>query len=107
MLVSRGDLPNALAPTVVAGPGSIASFTWADNSGEGSAKAIDTAVLVAYCPATNQCIYTTTGSQRNSLTDSLNLLTFSRQVVETYIGFVSDDGRSVASSIYTGTITVL
>lgn len=107
VLVSRGDLPNALAPTVAASPGSIATFSWSDNTGVGIAKDTDTAILVAYCPATNQCIYSTAGAQRSSLTDSLNLLTFSGQVVKTYIAFASLAGRNIASSIYTGAITVL
>lgn len=51
VLVSRGDLPNALAPSVVSGAGSILTFIWMDNSGVGVAKATDKAILAAYCPA--------------------------------------------------------
>lgn len=106
VLVSRGDLPNVLGPAVVSGAGSILSFSWTDNSGVGVAKPTDKAILAAYCPAFNQCIYTTGSADRSALTDDLNLLTFSGQVVETYIGFISEDGRNIASSIYTGQVTV-
>lgn len=106
VLVSRGDLPNVLGPAVVSGVGSLVSFSWTDNSGVGIAKPTDKAILAGYCPAFNQCIYTTGSASRNALTDELNLSTFSGQLVETYIGFVSQDGRNIASSLYTGQVTV-
>ena len=39
-------------------------------------------------------------------TGDLNLATFAGKQVETYIGFISEDQRIVASSIYTGSVTV-
>ena len=46
------------------------------------------------------------GELRSDLTGDLNLVTFAGQQVETYIGFMSEDQRNVASSIYTGSVTV-
>jgi len=106
VLVSRGDLPNVLAPAVTMGAGSLLTFSWTDNSGVGIAEASDKAVLVAYCPQMNQSIYTTGSALRSALTDTLNLGTFSGLLVETYIGFVSENGRNIARSIYTGPVTV-
>jgi Family of unknown function (DUF6266) len=105
-LVSRGDLPNVLAPAVTSGANSLVSFSWTDNSGVGIARATDKALLVAYCPAFNQCIYTTGSAARNAITDSLNLAAFSGQQVQTWIGFISENGQNVASSLYTGLVTV-
>jgi hypothetical protein len=105
-LVSRGDLPNVLGPAVTSGANSQLTWSWTDNSGVGIAKPTDRALLVAYCPANNQCIYTTGSAARRNLTDSLNLATFSGEDVETWIGFISEDGQNVASSIYTGKVTV-
>lgn len=105
-LVSRGELPNILGPAVSAGAGSILTWNWTDNSGVGIAKADDQAVLVAYCPTLRQAIYTTAGGARNSLTGSLNLAPFAGLQVQTYIGFVSADGRKVANSYFTGQVTV-
>ena len=105
-LVSRGDLPNVLAPAVTSGAGSIVTWSWTNNSGVGIAKPTDKAILVAYCPATNQCIYTTGSASRSAITDSLNLAAFTRQDVHTWIGFISEDGQNVASSFYTGLVTV-
>lgn len=106
VLVSRGDLPNVLAPAVTAAAGSMLTYNWTDNSGTGSAKATDKVILAAYCPELNQCIYTTAGATRSALTDELNLATFSGKQVHTYIGCISEDGRSIATSIYTGPVTV-
>ena len=105
-LVSRGDLPNVLAPAVVSGAGSILTWSWTDNSGVGIAKPTDKAMLVAYCPALKQCIYTTGSASRSALTDSLNLAAFSGQDVYTWIGFISDNGQDVANSIYTDRFAV-
>lgn len=105
-LISRGDLPNVLAPAVTPGAGSLVTFSWTDNSGVGSAKATDQAILVAFCPALRQAIFTTTGGDRSLLTGELNLLPFSGLEVETWIGFISTSGTSVATSIFTGEITV-
>lgn len=106
VLVSRGDLPNALGPSVVMGAGSQLTYSWTDNSGVGNAAPNDKAILAIFCAAFNQCIYTTIGADRNAITDTINLTTFAGQVVETYIGFISANGKSVATSIYTGQVTV-
>jgi len=106
VLVSRGDLPNALAPSALAAPNSLITYSWTDNSGVGIAKATDKAILVVFCPAMNLCIYTTGSALRSAITDTLDVSTFSGKVVETYIGFISDEGRNVANSLYTGQLTV-
>ncbi len=106
VLISRGDLPNVLAPTAVAAAASLLNFSWTNNTGVGVAKATDKAILAAYCPAFNQCIYTTGSADRSALTDSLDLSTFAGQVVETYIGFMAANGKNVATSIYTGQVTI-
>ena len=106
VLVSRGDLPNALGPSVVMGAGSQLTYSWTDNSGVGNAAPNDKAILAIFCAAFNQCIYTTIGADRNAITDTINLTKFAGQVVETYIGFISANGKSVATSIYTGQVTV-
>ena len=105
-LVSRGDLPNGLGPSAVAAAGSNIVFSWTDNTGVGRAKATDLAMLLVYCPAMNLSIYTTGSAVRSAATDTLNVSTFSGEKVETYIAFISADGKDIASSIYTGQIVV-
>jgi Family of unknown function (DUF6266) len=106
MLMSRGDLPNILNPTAVAIAGNDIKFNWTDNSGTGKAKATDKAMLVLYCPAVKQAIYTTGSALRSAGSETLNAAIFTGEQVETYIGFISEDGRFVANSIYTGPLTV-
>ncbi len=106
LLVSRGDLPNILAPVASMDAGSVLTVNWTDNSGVGSAKPDDKAILVAYCPAMNQTIYTTGSAFRSAGTDSLLLGSFTGMQVHTYIGFMSDNGLNIASSIYTGQFLV-
>jgi hypothetical protein len=104
-LISRGNLPNVLGPSVVSGAGSILTWVWTDNNSSDTLPT-DQAILVAYCPAMRQAIFTTNGGNRSDLTADLNLLTFTGKAVETYIGFISADGKSVAVSIFTGEVTV-
>ena len=106
-LVSRGDLPNALSPTAASTVAGQVAFNWTDNSGVGKAAPTDKAILVVYCPAKQQSIYTTAGANRSVATGILPVGTFSGEQVETYIGFISEDGKNIASSIFTGTVTVV
>lgn len=106
VLVSRGDLPNVLAPSIIMGAGSQLVFSWTDNSGVGVAKATDKAMPLAYCPDLNQSIFITAGADRSTLTETLNLAAFSGRTVHTYLGFISEDGLQVANSIYTGSVLV-
>lgn len=107
VLVSRGDLPNALNPQAASTTAGVINYTWQDNTGVGKAAGTDKCILVAYNPDTRQCIFTTAGAQRDMAQDALPVASFSGQAVETYIGFISADGKSIASSIYTGSVSVL
>ena len=104
-LVSRGNLPNVLGPSVISGAGSILTWSWTDNNSS-DANPTDQAILVAFCPDLKQAIFTTNGGARTDLTGELNLLTFKGQAVQTYIGFISVDNRKASVSNYTGEVTV-
>jgi hypothetical protein len=105
-LVSRGKLPNVLAPTVTSGVGSILTFSWMANSGVGLARATDKAILVAYCPELRQAIFSLAGGLRSDLTGELNVLPFSGLAVQTWVGFISETGRLIATSNFTGEVIV-
>lgn len=106
VLISRGDLPNAENPTAAAVAGSIINFTWTNNTGTGKASNDDTAILVVYCPALHLALYTTNGAARSSGSQAYNAAVFEGEQVETWVGFISANGREIASSIYTGQLTV-
>src|SRR5665213_3054480 len=95
-----------LGPAVVSGAGSILTWRWTDGGSSADTKPTDQAILVAYCVALKQAIFTTSGSNRSDLTADLNVATFQGQQVETYVGFISEDGRRIAVSIFTGELTV-
>ncbi|MEO7263935.1 MAG: DUF6266 family protein [Ferruginibacter sp.] len=107
VLVSRGDLPNGGNPASAAQPAGIVRFSWVDNSGVGRALPTDKAILVVYCPADNAALYTTGSAARSALLDDMDASIFTGKQVETYLGFISEDGKEIAQSFYTGTLTVL
>jgi len=106
-LISRGNLTGALNPAVLStSPGSV-DFSWDNNSGSGNAQGTDKALLVIYNPAKDQSVYETEGASRNTTSDSLTVPSeYSGDTVEAFIGFISEDGRSVANSIYIGSVTI-
>jgi hypothetical protein len=103
--VSRGDLPNASAPAATIA-GTTVHYTWTDNSGSGSALATDEAVLVVYCPALNLTIFNSAPAQRNAAAATLNVTNFAGQTVQTWIAFLSADGKQASNSFFTGELTV-
>lgn len=102
-LVSRGALPNAAAPQAVVAGNSI-EWTWTDNTGAGKAAATDKAILVAYCHELKQTIFEF-GAERSTGEATLAATAFAGREVETWIGFISADGKSVATSLYTGQVS--
>jgi len=54
-----------------------------------------------------QAIYTTNGGTRSELTGDLDVSTFAGEVVETYIGFIFEDGRLVSVSNFTGELSLV
>lgn len=104
-LVSRGELPNATAPAATV-TGHIVYFTWTDNSGSGTATATDKAVLVVFCPNQNLAQYSTNSAQRSAGAASIDVTNFSGETVETWIAFLSEDGKEASNSIYTGELTI-
>jgi len=51
-------------------------------------------------------LYTTGSALRSAGTEVFNATVFAGEVVETYIGFISEDGKDIASSLYTGQLSV-
>lgn len=104
-LVSRGELPNAGSPAVTA-TNNVLHFTWTDNAGMGMAAATDKAIFVAYCAALNLVIYTIGSAARSASAGTLDTAILAGQTLETWISFISEDDKEVASSFYTGQIVL-
>lgn len=106
VLISRGSLLGAQAATAVAGPGSSITFSWRNNAGAGGAKTSDRAILVVHCPALQQSRYAIATATRSSGTASLVATGFTGHTVHTWLGFISEDRKQVANSVYTGTLVL-
>jgi len=106
VLVSRGALtPAANASAAIAG-GNL-TFSWDDNSGVNSAKQTDKALIAILNLAKGEAITDTAGAERTAGTQTVVLpADWSGDSVEVYLGFVSDDGKEVANSVYLGSIAI-
>ncbi|MBO9573750.1 MAG: hypothetical protein J7497_16310 [Chitinophagaceae bacterium] len=104
--ISRGSLPNAPLAVAAAGNAELINFTWVNNSGLGKAKATDKAILVAHCPALKQTIWSKQ-VLRSAGAAVLEAPDFSGQTVQTWLSFVTEDEKDIATSVFTGAVNVL
>jgi hypothetical protein len=104
VLLGRGDLPNVKLPvTIISSEGKLV-FSWTDNSGKGKAKAFDKAFVAVYCEETGDWEDELNLTTRSSGTCSIDVKKFAGKEVQTYIGFITEDGKDVTDSLYTGMI---
>jgi hypothetical protein len=107
VLVSKGEIASVdFATTHINTAGDIV-FTWDDNAGTGTAKANDTAILVAYFPAFEEAylraVFQFSEATRNAGNAVLQL-NGKKGVAETWLGFLSADGKNAANSVHTGRV---
>ncbi|MBE7177766.1 MAG: hypothetical protein INR69_15275 [Mucilaginibacter polytrichastri] len=107
VLISRGDLTGAVNASVTSLSSGELSFSWIDNSGIGKAKGSDRVILLAYCAALKASIYTTGSGLRSAMELSFDVADFAGETVQTWIGFISADGKSVSDSVFVGQVSVL
>ena len=106
VLVSRGNLQSASNATTTATGGNIV-ISWNDNSGVGSAKQTDKALIAILNLEKGEAITDTAGRERTEETQTIVLpADWSGDEVQTYLGFVSEDGREVSNSAYLGAIEI-
>jgi len=99
-MIARGDLPAAKNPSVIIDQNGIASFSWENNSGLGTAADTDRSILVAFCPQQKQGNYILSGSVRSSLSATLDISAFKDSEIFLWIAFISADGKEVSDSQY-------
>jgi hypothetical protein len=106
VLISKGKLPPALdAVAAVTDAGNI-QFTWTDNTGTGTSKKNDKAILVAYLPATNEVVYSFGAGTRESGNAVLETANKKGALAETWMGYLSNDEADAACSLYTGSVVL-
>jgi len=105
-LIGEGDLPEEPDAKAVAATNGV-TFTWTYSTSDvGLSQPTDKAVLLVYCEALKRSVFTLKGADRSAGTATLNVPHFKGQVVQTWITFISADAREVATSLYTGAVTI-
>jgi len=108
VFISRGSLTPAHNAAATAAAGRTVNFAWSDNSGSSVAKQTDKALLAVVNPAKSEAVFDAAGAERTAGTQSLTLpADWVGETVEAYIGFISEDGKDVANSVYLGSIVVV
>ncbi len=105
VLISKGPVaPVDHAAASVNDDGNI-TFTRTDNSGNGTAKKNDMAVLVAYFPVSKQAVFSFSNAERK---DEMALLEMGSAIgtAQTWLGFLSADQINAANSVYTGQLMI-
>ena len=104
VLVSKGPLPSALHPATAADADGNIYFSWTDNTGLGTAKADDKAVLVAFFPELKQAVWSINTAHRSDCLTVLPAPAYKGYAAETWMGFLSNDERDAADSVYCGVV---
>ncbi len=106
VLISKGGMPSPGQAEAAADADGNIVFTWSNDIGMGSAKDTDIVVLVAYCPSTRQAVYLISDSRRADGHAVLNMQILKGSIAETWLGFIRDDGKDAADSVYCGSIVL-
>ena len=106
VLISRGTLTPAANGSATVASGNIV-FSWDDNSGSSNAKQTDRALFAVVNPAKTEAVFDAAGAERTAGTQTIALPNdWAGATVEVYMGFVSEDGKEVANSVYLGSFAV-
>ena len=105
VLLSEGELMNAFGFSVASAAAGKISWSWQASAGVGE-DPTDRAVLVVYSEDLGRAAYTLNGAVRSAGTSSLTIPAFSGKQVQTWLSFISANGKEIADSVFTGQVTV-
>ena len=105
VLISKGPVAPVDTASASFDEQSIITFTWTDNSGDGTAKKNDRAILVAYFSESKQAVFSFSDAERK---DGIAVLETgsAKGTAETWLGFLSADETNAANSVYTGELII-
>jgi hypothetical protein len=106
VLLGRGDLPNVSSANPAALPDGKLAFSWIDNSGTGKTKSSDKAFAAVYNEELNDWEYELNLATRSACRCEINVPMLKDKQVHGYLGFISEDGRDVTDTIYTGLVNL-
>lgn len=105
-LISRGSLTSATNGAATAAGGSV-TVTWDDNTGIGTAKATDKALIAVLNADKGEAVTVSAGEARSTATQTVSVpADWMGEEVQVYLGFISADAKEVANSVYLGSVTV-
>jgi hypothetical protein len=105
-LVSRGALTVATNGTATSSSGNVV-ISWDDNSGVGAAKATDKTLIAILNADRGEAVTVSAGEARVTGTQTLAVpADWLGENVHVYLGFVSEDFKEVANSVYLGSVTI-
>ena len=105
--LGRGDLPNVESANTNPLPDGKLEFTWTDNSGTGKAKATDKAFAAVYNEELNNWEYDLNLSTRGAGRCVIDVPLLKGKPVHGYLGFITEDGKDVTDTLYSGEINLL
>jgi hypothetical protein len=107
VLVSRGALTPATNAMAAFSTGKI-DIVWDDNSGYDSAKATDKTLIAILNFDKRTAITQSDGVERFTGVQNIAIpVEWAGDEVHTYMGFISEDGKEVANSLYLGKIKLV
>lgn len=107
VLVSKGKLPPAEHGAVAPMTDGNLYFSFTDNSETGTASSTDKIILVAYAEDLQQVVFSLQAGLRKDCEAVLPTFAFKGYMVETWIGFLSQDESNASDSVYTGRHTIM
>jgi len=107
ILLFRGSLSVPPAPVASSTQAGIVSFSWTNDPAILDADPTDKAILVVYCESSNSTAYTMAGAARSTMAATLAISGFSGKTVQTWIAFISVDGKRISNSVFAGQLNVL
>ena len=106
VLVSRGTLTPVSDATVSYQDGDI-QFQWGGIVGDESSAATDKALIAILNPVKNEAVTVSAGAPRGDCVQNVNIpFEWKGDKVHTYMGFISENGKQVANSVYLGAVDI-
>lgn len=105
-LISRGSLTSATSGAATSANGSV-TVTWGDNTGVGTAKATDKALIAVLNADKGEAVTVSAGEARSTATQTVSVpADWVGEEVQVYLGFISADAKEVANSVYLGAVSI-
>src|SRR6185312_15827229 len=105
VLISKGPVAPVDYASALVNPEGNIEFNWTDNSGDGTAKKNDRAIMVAYFPESKKAFYIFSDAERKTEKAVLEVES-QKGTAQTWLGFLNADETNVANSIYTGELII-